>query len=139
VAFGRLALREYYPHLTDKERDERETFTVVACYLMRDRFLAEEVWQNLDLGVDECVAYVRASPYMQEYQRRLFTRLVPTLRDIGLWGPRLQQAFAHMNVLQYAAVDLDEVAASDEAVAEEMERLRAARMADIERVVADGA
>ena len=44
-----------------------------------------------------------------------------------------------MNVLQYAAVDLDEVAASDEAVAEEMERLRAARMADIERVVADGA
>ena len=66
VAFGRLALREYYPQLTDKERDERETFTVVACYLMRDRFLAEEVWQNLDLGVDECVAYVRASPYMQE-------------------------------------------------------------------------
>ncbi|MEO8605697.1 MAG: ferritin-like domain-containing protein, partial [bacterium] len=40
VAFGRLALRDYYPHLTQAERDEREEFAVEACYLMRDRFLA---------------------------------------------------------------------------------------------------
>ena len=39
VAFGRLALRDYYPQLTQKERDEREEFAVEACYLMRDRFL----------------------------------------------------------------------------------------------------
>src|SRR5262245_55326783 len=39
VAFGRLALRDYYPQLSDAERDEREEFTVEACYLMRDRFL----------------------------------------------------------------------------------------------------
>jgi hypothetical protein len=38
VAFGRLALREYYPHLSDAERDEREEFVVEACYQMRDRF-----------------------------------------------------------------------------------------------------
>ena len=38
VAFGRLALRDYYPHLTEKERAEREEFVVEACYLMRDRF-----------------------------------------------------------------------------------------------------
>ena len=37
VAFGRLALREYYPQLTDAERDRREEFLVEACYLMRDR------------------------------------------------------------------------------------------------------
>ena len=33
VAFGRLALRDYYPQLTDAERDEREEFVVEACYL----------------------------------------------------------------------------------------------------------
>ena len=38
VAFGRLALRDYYPQLTEAERDEREEFVVEACYLMRDRF-----------------------------------------------------------------------------------------------------
>jgi hypothetical protein len=38
-AFGRLALRDYYPQLTEKERDEREEFAVEGCYLLRDRFL----------------------------------------------------------------------------------------------------
>jgi len=28
VAFGRFALRDYYPTLSDKERDEREEFAV---------------------------------------------------------------------------------------------------------------
>src|SRR6185369_17931932 len=40
VAFGRIALRDYYKELTEQERDEREEFAVEACYLMRDRFLA---------------------------------------------------------------------------------------------------
>jgi 1,2-phenylacetyl-CoA epoxidase catalytic subunit len=31
VAFGRLALRDFYPQLSDAERDEREEFTVEAC------------------------------------------------------------------------------------------------------------
>ena len=38
VAFGRLALRDYYPQLSDDERDEREEFAVEALYFMRDRF-----------------------------------------------------------------------------------------------------
>ena len=49
VAFGRLALRDYYPQLTQKERDEREEFLLEACYLMRDRFDAVEVWKTLGL------------------------------------------------------------------------------------------
>ncbi len=44
VAFGRLALREYYPQLTEAERDEREQFVVEACYHMPDRFNQREVW-----------------------------------------------------------------------------------------------
>lgn len=31
VAFGRLSLRDYYPQLTQAERDEREEFLVEAC------------------------------------------------------------------------------------------------------------
>src|SRR5438552_13030742 len=53
VAFGRLALREYYPQLTAAERAEREEFVVDACYLMRDRFFADDVWRNLGLPVDQ--------------------------------------------------------------------------------------
>ena len=67
VAFGRLALRDYYPELTAEERDEREEFVVEACYLMRDRLLGEEVWERLGLdpGVDE---YVEHSESMRGYR-----------------------------------------------------------------------
>src|SRR5262249_29055154 len=49
VAFGRLALRDYYPQLTQKERAEREEFAVEASYRMRDPVLAEAVWDALGL------------------------------------------------------------------------------------------
>lgn len=126
VAFGRLALRDYYPHLTQKERDEREEFAVDACYLMRDRFLGEEVWETLGLDTRACVAYVRQSALMREYQKRLFTRIVPTLKDIGLWGPRIQKAFADMGVIDFAKVNIEELIQADEKAAIEFDERRAA-------------
>ena len=86
VAFGRLALRDYYPQLTEAERDEREEFCVEACYLMRDRFLGEEVWENLGLPIDEVTDYVDNSESLRLFRGYLFMRIVPILRDIGLWG-----------------------------------------------------
>jgi hypothetical protein len=137
VAFGRIALRDYYPHLTEKERDEREAFAVEACYLMRDRFLGDEVWDTLDLGVEACIEYVRTSALMQAYQKRLFTRIVPTLKDIGLWGSRIQKAFVDMGVIDFAEVDIEELIQSDEDVAAEFDRLRAARTDYIHAVAAE--
>src|ERR1700748_3436374 len=74
VAFGRLALRDYYPQLKQKERDEREEVAVEACYTMRDRFQAEEVWEALGLPVDECARYMHESDFMRRYRTALFTR-----------------------------------------------------------------
>ena len=39
---------------------------------------------------------------MMEYTRRLFTRIVPTIRNIGLWGERIQKAFADMGIIELA-------------------------------------
>ena len=136
VAFGRLALRELYPQLTEHERDEREEFTVEACYLMRDRFLAEEVWDRLALDRRACAEWVDRSPFMQFYRRLLFSRIVPTIQDIGLWGPRIRKAYQDMDVLEFAEVDLDDLMQNDEAVAGEMDRLREERAAHIAGVAA---
>jgi hypothetical protein len=138
VAFGRLALRDYYPTLSEKERDEREEFAVEACYLMRDRFLADEVWETLDLGVEECVEFVNKSPLMYEYRRRLFSRIVPTIKDIGLWGPRIKEAFVNMGVIEFAEVDVAELSAADEDVASEYDRLKAARSSYVDKVAEAG-
>jgi 1,2-phenylacetyl-CoA epoxidase catalytic subunit len=121
VAFGRIALREYYPQLTQKERDEREEFAVEACYLMRDRFLAEEVWETVGLPVEECIGYVDASQNMREFRSRLFSRIVPTIKDIGLWGPKIRRAYSNMGIIGYADVDLDAMMKDDQRVAEEFD------------------
>jgi hypothetical protein len=124
VAFGRLALRDYYPHLTDAERDEREEFVVEACYHMRDRFDQKEVWENLGLPVAECLAAVQQSDTMKQFRRRLFTRIVPTVKDIGLWGPRVRRAYEDMGVLEFADVDTAAILENDNRVAEDFDAKR---------------
>jgi hypothetical protein len=121
VAFGRFALRDYYPQLTQGERDEREEFAVEACYLMRDRFQAEEVWETLGLPVDECAAYMLESGFMKNYRSALFSRIVPVIKDIGLWGPKIRKGYEQMNILGYATVDAAAMSAEDERVAEEFD------------------
>jgi len=124
VAFGRLALREFYPQLTEAERDEREEFVVEACYHMRDRFNQREVWENLGLPVAECLEAVDHSDVMVQFRRRLFTRIVPTVKDIGLWGPRVRRAYEDMGVMEYADVDSAAILDNDSRVAEEFDARR---------------
>src|SRR5262245_24892137 len=135
VAFGRLALRDYYPQLTQKERDEREEFAVEACYTMRDRFQAEEVWAALGLPVDECARYMHESDFMRRYRTALFTRIVPAMKDIGLWGEKIRAAYADMGILGFADADLAALGQSDERVAEEFDARRAV-VEDVARGVA---
>ncbi|MCA1833435.1 MAG: ferritin-like domain-containing protein [Actinomycetota bacterium] len=124
VAFGRLALRDYYPQLTEAERDEREQFVVEACYLMRNRFTSGEVWANLGLPVREAVAAQDRSDRMQFYRRLLFSRIVPIVKDIGLWGDRVQKAYADMGVLDLADTNPDEATQVDEAIAAQFDERR---------------
>ncbi len=124
VMFGRLALRDYYPQLTQAERDEREEFCVEACYLMRDRFLGNEVWETLGLP-DEVAEYVDNSELLRTFRGFLFMRIVPILRDIGLWGDRVQKTFADMGVLDFANADIDGAMAEDERLADELDAQRA--------------
>jgi hypothetical protein len=121
VAFGRLALRDYYPQLSDAERKEREDFVVTACWHMRDRFNQREVWEQLGLPVAECLDIVDHSESMQVFRSRIFSRIVPTVKDIGLWGPEVREAFAEMGAIEFANVDAAAQLANDARVAEEFD------------------
>ena len=101
VAFGRLALRDYYKQITDAERREREDFVIEGCYLMRDRIRSMEVWERFGLPLNEIRAITDESAYMQLFRSLLFSRIVPCVRDIGLWSDRLTTAYEDMGVLRY--------------------------------------
>jgi P-aminobenzoate N-oxygenase AurF len=127
VAFGRLALRDFYPQLSDSERDEREQFVVEACYHMRDRFNQKELWEHLGLPVQEAVAATMSSETMALFRKRLFTRIVPTVKDIGLWGERVQKAFADMGAIEFAEADSEQLLEHDNRVAQEFDAARFTR------------
>ena len=124
VAFGRLALREYYPHLSAAERKEREEFLVEACFHMRDRFQSREVYTNLGLDADECIAWAEQSEGASRFRNHLFNRIVPIVSDIGLWGETVQKGYAQMGVLEYVNVDIDALQANDEKIAQDFDDRR---------------
>jgi hypothetical protein len=126
VAFGRLALRDFYPQLSDAERGEREAFAVEALYFMRDRFNQADVWERSGLPVAELNRIAYNSDWMRQFRSRLFSRIVPTLKDIGLFGPKVQQALRDMGVMEYAKLDARALLENDSRVADEFDRKRSA-------------
>jgi hypothetical protein len=144
VAFGRMALRDYYQQLTAKELREREDFVIEGCYLMRDRLRGDEIWDNFGIPRGEIREMTEHSDYNKAFRSLLFSRLVPCVRDIGLWSERLQQAYADMGVLDSAKADLDALMRSDEEIAEKLDEDRfaaeeAARAEEVAEVIAAGA
>ena len=61
---------------------------------------------------------------MREFRSRLFTRIVPTIKDIGLWGPKIRRAYANMGILGFADVDTEALSRDDERVGEEFDQRR---------------
>jgi hypothetical protein len=129
VAFGRLALRDYYASLTAAERADREEFVVEGCYLMRNRFRGREVWERMGFDVNECLEFTEHSPMQQAFRALLFSRIVPCVKDIGLWGEKVQRAYADLGVLDAAGSDLEALMRDDEDIAERVEAEHAAEFA----------
>ena len=142
VAFGRISLKDYYRELTDSERNDREEFVVDACYLMRDRFRGEEVFETLGLDVQACAEWVDTAPMMAQFRAYLFSRIVPIVKDIGLWGPKVRKAFADMGVIDMAGIDIDALMKADEDQAESLEQAHAEmarRAVEVDGIIATGA
>jgi len=144
VAFGRIALRDYYRELSEAERREREDFVIEGCHLMHERIRGVEIWENLGIPTKEAAALVEQSRFMRVFRNLLFSRIVPCVRDIGLWSERVQQAYRQLGVLDLAQSDLGLLMAQDEDFAEQLDEQRfvaeeAARRAEVDAVIAEAA
>ncbi|MCB8903123.1 MULTISPECIES: ferritin-like domain-containing protein [unclassified Streptomyces] len=144
VAFGRMALRDYYKQLSDAELREREEFVIEGCYLMRDRLRGVEVLENFGIPRKEAEELTEQSEFLHLFRKLLFSRIVPCVKDIGLWGERLQQAYLDMGVFDLGDSNLDLLMTQDEEIAEQLDAERfakeeQARVAEVADAIADGA
>jgi hypothetical protein len=101
VAYGVLALRDYYKDQKESDVAEREDFIYEAAVLMRDRFLFQEVWEKTGLPVKECMAVALENEGQRQFRQLLFSRIVPAIKKIGLLSNRQRERFEKLGILQY--------------------------------------
>jgi hypothetical protein len=105
VHYGVLALREHITKvLTPSERDEREQWAFEVALLMRNRFMAYEVYEEWFEGRMSRAAwreFVSTSPGFNEFRKVMFSRLVPNLREIGLMSPRILPHYERVGLMKY--------------------------------------
>ncbi|MCC4321506.1 aminobenzoate oxygenase, partial [Streptomyces malaysiensis subsp. malaysiensis] len=82
--------------------------------------------------------------FLHMFRKLLFSRIVPCVKDIGLWGERLQRAYVDMGVLELGDSNLDQLMNQDEELAERLDRRRfateeAERTGEVEEAIAEGA
>jgi hypothetical protein len=86
---------------------------------MRDRILNREVWETMGMDADACIEASLDSPFAKEYRRRLFKKIVPNVKSLGLLSDRQRARFADLGILEYEAGTTSDV---DQAVEEETRR-----------------
>jgi hypothetical protein len=101
VAFGVLSLEGLYKELNERELQERLEFTYEGCRLMRDRLYAVEVWREMGLPEQETYEIVMRSEIMREFQKMLFSKVVPNVKRLGLLTPWLREKFAELDILKF--------------------------------------
>jgi hypothetical protein len=105
VHYGVIALREHYQTaLSEKELRERQDWAFEVALLMRNRFMAHEVYEE---GFQHMMTRkqwneaVLSAPGMTEFRHTMFERLVPNLRFIGLLDARMEKHYSEAGLLRY--------------------------------------
>lgn len=107
VHYGVLALKEHFgKHISEKERREREDWSFEVALLMRNRFMAHEIYDEWFSGMfsrRKWNAMVSEAPGMKEFRNIMFVRLIPNLREIGLLSPRIQRHYEQAGLMKFAS------------------------------------
>jgi hypothetical protein len=105
VHYGVLALKRHFAELSASELREREDWTFEVACLMRDRFLAHEIYDEWFAGHMRRADWdkvISDSPFLTLFRQTMFKRLIPNLEYIGIFSPRIRAHYDKVGLTQYA-------------------------------------
>jgi len=105
VHYGVLALKRHFETLDASALREREDWAFEVALLMRNRFLAHEVfeeWFEGTLRRRQWDAIMMDAPFMSRFRQVMFKRLMPNLHYIGLLSPRVERHYAGAGLMEFA-------------------------------------
>ncbi len=105
VHYGVLALKEHVTKvLGERERAEREDWAFEVALLLRNRFMAYEIYEERFEGIitrAQWRSVVLRTPGLEDFRTQMFSRLVPNLREIGLLSPRIAPHYERVGLMKY--------------------------------------
>jgi hypothetical protein len=102
VAFGVLSLSDLYTNeMSSTELREREEFVIEATYLLRERMLMTPVFERLGWDAKLWTDWSQTTPFMRGFRQMMFSKIVPNLKRLGLLTPRVRDAYAKLDLLQF--------------------------------------
>src|ERR1700684_747201 len=104
-------------------RDDAQNPLVAAsnAYVLQDqgRLDAVEVWRPLGLVPAKCAEHMYDSVFMEMFRSSLFTRIVPIVKDIGLWGDTIRNGYETMGIIGFAQTDVQALQEAADTIAKD--------------------
>ena len=126
VHFGVVALRDHFTkELDDRERREREDWAFEIAMLMKNRFLAHEVydeWFRGRLSRKDWNTFISRAPGMEYFRMTMFSRMVPNLREIGLLTDRVRGRYEQVGLSRYFSGRAADMLTADDMLEEAAEQ-----------------
>lgn len=105
VHYGVLALKSHFTEsLSERERREREDWAFEVAVLMKNRFMAHEIYEEWFEGIinrSQWNDIITQSPGMTQFRENMFNRLIPNLDFLGLMTPRIRPHYEKHHMLQF--------------------------------------
>ncbi len=107
VTFGVNYLEEFVKTLSPEQKEERANFAYEACVISLERLMQVEVWQHWGFDVEQVREIVLKGGLLVDFQRNLFSRIIPNLKRIGLLTDAVKPKFEELGMLDFAELPDD--------------------------------
>jgi hypothetical protein len=101
VTFGVNYLEEFIENLSEEEKEDRAMFAYEACLISKERLFPTDVFRKFGWDEDEAREFSNNAGFAQEFQRLLFSRVMPNLSRIGLLTDKVRLLYDKLGVLEF--------------------------------------
>jgi hypothetical protein len=109
VTFGVNYLEEFLENLSEEEREDRAMFAYEACVISKERLFPTDVFRKFGWNEDEARDFSNEAGFSLEFQRLLFSRVVPNLSRIGLLTDKVRPLYDKLGVLEFESHTSDDI------------------------------
>jgi hypothetical protein len=109
VAYGVLALKDYYKDMNEKDRLERQEFVYEATVMMQSRLVSGQVYERMGLDRSLVTESMKNSSETRDFRNLLYANVVPNMKKIGLLDGFLAQKYSELDILKFQDVDTEQI------------------------------